>query len=188
MFLWSFVAHEVLPLGEAGMHMDFPNDQAAVAAIQSSLGNNSGLYFFPGTGLGPNPTRQQIQAAMPAYEKKLETSASGLMVYHAPGTAPVLAPKTLATEFLTEFVVVLLTVILMTNAGVFGFGARMRFFILAGLLASLMTNVQYWNWYGFPTNYTLAQLTTWIIGFAVAGAAASLVLGKAAGARAAAAA
>jgi hypothetical protein len=178
MFVWSFVAHEVLPLGEAGLHMGFPNDQAVVGATQSSLGNNSGIYFFPGVGLGPNPTRAQIRAAMPAYEQKLATSASGMVVYHAPGAAPVVGSKTLATEFLIEFLEVLLVVLLVTNAGVVSFGARMRCFILAGLLASTMTNFQYWNWYGFPTNYTLAQLATWIIGFIVAGIVASAVLGK----------
>ena len=61
-----------------------------------------------------------------------------------------------------------------------------QYVVLAGLLGCLMTSVQYWNWYGFPTNYTLAQMLTWVVGFGVAGITVSLVLGKAA-ARAAAA-
>jgi hypothetical protein len=44
------------------------------------------------------------------------------------------------------------------------------------LLASLATNVSYWNWYGFPASYTLAYMSTQIVGFLVAGVAASLVL------------
>ena len=180
MFVWSFVAHEVLPLGEAGMHMDFPNDQAVISATQSSLGNNGGFYFFPSLGAGANATSAQKQAAMEGWKKRAAISGSGIMIYHPAGTGPFLSNMgtLLLTEFLTELVAVLLVVLLVTNAGVVSMGGRLRMFVLAGLLASAFTNIQYWNWYGFPTSYTLAQLVTWIIGFLVAGIVVSLVLGK----------
>jgi hypothetical protein len=43
-------------------------------------------------------------------------------------------------------------------------------------LASLPTNVSYWNWYGFPGSYTASYMAIQIAGFVVAGIVAALVL------------
>jgi hypothetical protein len=56
------------------------------------------------------------------------------------------------------------------------FGGRTGFVTIAGLLASLPTNISYWNWYGFPGSYTAGYMATQIIGFTVAGVAAAAVL------------
>jgi hypothetical protein len=45
-----------------------------------------------------------------------------------------------------------------------------------GILASLPTNVSYWNWYGFPGSYTASYMAIQIAGFIVAGIVAALVL------------
>ena len=57
MFIWTSIAHMALPLGEAGIS-EIPNEAAVLAAMQTSLGDKSGLYFYPFPGLGPNPTRE----------------------------------------------------------------------------------------------------------------------------------
>ena len=84
MFVWSSVAHLVLPLGQAGIK-DIPNEQAVLVALRSALGEGSGLYFFPGMGLGTDAASQQKQAAMQQYEQKLAANPSGLLIYHPPG-------------------------------------------------------------------------------------------------------
>src|SRR5207248_3223847 len=106
MFLWTSVAHIVLPLGEIGVQ-EIPNEKAALDAVHASLGDKSGLYFYPGTGLPPDASREQKSAAMQQYDQKLATSPSGLLIYHPPG-AKGLTPGRLATEFLTELVEALL--------------------------------------------------------------------------------
>ena len=55
MFVWTFVAHELLPLGEAGIS-EIPNEDEVLAAMKSNIGKKPGLYFFPGLGLGPYAT------------------------------------------------------------------------------------------------------------------------------------
>jgi hypothetical protein len=45
-----------------------------------------------------------------------------------------------------------------------------------GLAAGLTTNVSYWNWYGFPSDYTLAYAGIDIIGYAVAALAIAGIL------------
>ena len=52
MFFWTFVAHELLPLGEAGVGQ-IPNEETVLSSMRTNMGDKPGLYFFPGMGLGP---------------------------------------------------------------------------------------------------------------------------------------
>ena len=49
------------------------------------------------------------------------------------------------------------------------YGARVGVVALLGLVAWLSIEVSYWNGYGFPTAYELAQLVDQVGGFACAG-------------------
>src|SRR6267142_2417847 len=100
MFIWTSIAHMVLPLGEAGLQ-EIPNESAVLTAMQSSIGGKSGLYFFPGTGLGPEATKEQKEEAMNQMEAKMAANPSGLLMYHPPGRVFSLG-KGLTIEFLTE--------------------------------------------------------------------------------------
>ena len=46
---------------------------------------------------------------------------------------------------------------------------RVGFVLLLGLLPFFTLSFPYWNWYGFPTNFTLAQLADKLITYLVAG-------------------
>src|SRR5690242_7904822 len=186
MFLWSFVAHDLLPLGQAGIG-EIPHEQAVLASMDASLGQRSGLYMFPGFGLGPDATRQQKQAAMQDYEKKLAASPSGLLIYHPAGGSG-MTPARLGTEFLTELVESLILVFLLAQSRLTSFGSRVGFAALAGLFAAMATNIPYWNWYGFPANYTIAYMTIEIVSFVIVGIVAGLLLKKGEGKSSAAAA
>ena len=50
MFIWTSIAHMALPLGEAGIG-EIPNEAAVLSAMQSSIADQAGTYFFPGLGL-----------------------------------------------------------------------------------------------------------------------------------------
>jgi hypothetical protein len=43
------------------------------------------------------------------------------------------------------------------------------FVALLGVLPFLMVNFPYWNWYGFPIDFTLTELADKFIGFCLAG-------------------
>ena len=167
MFVWMFVAHVILPLGEVGIS-EIPDDRPVLTAMQGQIGTNSGLYLFPGMGLGPNATRAQKNAAMKDYEQKLATTPSGLLLYHPPGNKGI-TPGRLGTEFLFEVIESILLVFLIAKARISTFGGRLGFATAAGLLAAIPTNVSYWNWYGFPANYTQAYMLIQIVGFICVG-------------------
>jgi hypothetical protein len=47
MFIWTSIAHLVLPLGEAGIQEipnEIPNESALLSAMQSNIGDQTGLY------------------------------------------------------------------------------------------------------------------------------------------------
>ena len=176
MFIWMSLAHVVLPLGETGVQ-EIANEPAVLAAMHAALGEKSGLYLFPGMGLGPDATSQQKNAAMQQYDQKLAANPSGLLVYHPPGETG-MTVRRLATEFLTEFLEAFLVVFLLAQTHLTTFGGRLAFVTVAGILASLPTNASYWNWYGFPMNYTVVYMLTQIVGFVCVGAVAAALMRK----------
>ena len=112
---------------------------------------------------------------MKQYEQKLAANPSGLLIYHPPGETG-MTPRRLATEFLTELIEALLVVILLAQTRLRNFASRFGFVVIAGLLAALATNVSYWNWYGFPANYTASYMLTQVIGFVCTGLVAAAIL------------
>jgi len=174
MFRWGSIAHVVLPLGTVGIS-EISNEAPVLAAMQASMGTTSGLYFFPALGAPPNATREQQSAAMQQYDQKLATMPSGLLVYHPPGMKALTATQ-LVTEFLTELLESLIVVFLLAQTRLISFGGKVAFVTAAGIMASLATNLPYWNWYGFPTNYTLVYMFTQVAGYFVVGVIAALML------------
>jgi hypothetical protein len=171
-FFWSFVAHDVLPLGKAGIK-EIPNEQAVLSSMKANM-PEEGLYLLPGLGLPENATRAQQSAAMEARMHKVETGPSGLLAYH-----PALNfsfGRALGVELGTNILQVLLAVILLSQTSLVSFVARWRFITIAGVLAALSTNISYWNWYGFPGSYTLAYVCTVAMGFVFAGLVAAAIV------------
>ena len=176
MFIWTSIAHMFLPLGEAGIS-EIPNESAVLSAMQSNIGEQTGLYIFPGPSVGKNATRQEKNEAMKHMAEKMATNPSGILMYHGPGR-PFTIGKWLGIEFGTELLEAILVVFLLAQTGIATFAGRVGFVLLAGILAALATNVSYWNWYGFPCVYTAGYMFIQIIGFLCVGIVAAFVLGK----------
>ena len=167
LFVWLYVAHELLGLGEMGVG-EIPNETVVLNAMRGAI-PAPGFYLFPGMGLGPNATSEQRKAAMPEYMKKYEQSPHGVLVYHpASGAYPFGAA--LGREFALNVLQALLAAWLVSYAASGrGYSTRVGIVVLAGVLVAISTNVEYWNWYAFPGNYVAGYMTTQIVGFVLAG-------------------
>ena len=176
MFIWTSIAHMALPLGEAGLG-EIPNESAVLSAMQSNIGDQTGLYVFPGTGLGKNATRQEKGEAMKHMGEKIAANPSGILMYHAPGL-PLALGKLLGVELGTELLEAILVVFLLAQTRIASFAGRVGFVLVAGILAAIATNVSYWNWYGFPCAYTVSYMLIQIVGFLCVGIVAALMLRK----------
>ena len=78
-------------------------------------------------------------------------------MYHPPGR-PFGFGKSLAVEFSTEVLQAILVIWLLAQTRIGSFAGRVGFVLIAGILASMTTNVSYWNWYGFPGVYTASYI------------------------------
>src|ERR1051326_1296260 len=83
MFIWGFVSHELLPLGELGVKV-MPNEDVVTAALQTNLGEDPGFYVFPAGGLTPGATREQKEAAMKKAEEQIDRKSTRLNSSHIP--------------------------------------------------------------------------------------------------------
>jgi hypothetical protein len=167
MYVWMSIAHVATPLGATGISM-ISGEEPLLASMTAVLGDKPGLYMFP--SMDP-------AASMREYEKKLVANPSGLLIYRRAGGLA-LEPTQLAGELVAEIVMVLLGVWLLSKAALSGFGARLAFLCVVGLVASLWTNFSYWNWYTFPTSYTVTSIFTEFVGFLVAGLVIAAMLGR----------
>ena len=176
MFIWTSIAHMALPLGEAGIN-EIPNESAVLSAMQSNIGDKTGLYIFPGLGVGKNATRQEKSEAMKQMQQKIAANPSGILMYHPPGR-PFAFGKSLVIEFSTEVLQAILVIWLLAQTRIDSFAGRVGFVLIAGILAAVTTNVSYWNWYGFPGVYTASYILIEIVGFLLVGIVAALLLRK----------
>ena len=162
-FLWGYLAHTVLGLGEVGIK-ELSNEQAVVGALRAST-SEPGLYFFPGVGMTTGASPEQMRAAM----QKTAGGPYGIVIWH-PSGAEYITPRRLGVQFGLNVVQALFAAILLSCAtGLSSYVSRVGFVFLAGVLAALSTNIEYWNWYSFPSNYTGGYMATQVIGFLLAG-------------------
>src|SRR5438045_7892072 len=134
MFIWTSSAHMVLPLGEAGIS-EIPNEQAVLAAMQSNIGEKSGLYFFPKPSVGPNATRQEQGEAMKQAAAKMASGPSGLLIYNY--ARPFAFAKALTIEFATELLEAILVVLLLAQKRIASFAGRVGFILIGVILVAV---------------------------------------------------
>lgn len=159
LFFWGALSHMALGLGDAGMEY-LPTQQPVMDALKASV-PDSGFYMFPeGDKAGNLPA----ETAGGAY---------GLLLYHSSGASG-MKPGQLLNEALLDIVLAYLASLLLSLAsGMSGYTARVGFVFLVGLIPALMTHFQYWNWYRFPTTFTLASMLDNAIGFLCVGLVAA---------------
>jgi hypothetical protein len=160
-FFWGFVAHMLLPLGEMGVQAIAHEDD--LAAVLKKDVPAPGLYLVPGRDM----SKSQSQEEMQAYSAKVAGGPYGFLVIY-PNGREVSMGKLLPIELGTNVVCALLAAILVSQLRP-GFLVRVACVTVVGILASLMTLVPNWNWYGFPIDFTLGQMAVHAIGWFLAG-------------------
>jgi len=172
MFLWTAVAHMATPLGRIGFSQ-MTNEPAVTQAMTSAnVGTRTGLFIFPWTD--PNDPKM-----MEKYAALAKTHPTGMLLYRPVGQdtdAGNMTPM-LIKEFLKQFVQALIAAWIVSMIAA-SFFARTGIVTAIGVSAAIATNVSYWNWYGFPFDYTVAQMIIEVVSALVAGLAISAVLGR----------
>jgi hypothetical protein len=168
MFVWTAIAHMATPLGAVGFHQ-MPNESAVLKTMNESIADKGGLYFFPWVDLN-DPKAMEKSAEL---EK---TNPSGMLLYRGPGQGmdADMTPM-LIKEFLKQFAQALIAAWIVSMIAA-GFALRVGVVAAIGVSAAIATNVSYWNWYGFPLDFTEAAILIEVVSAIVAGVAIALVL------------
>lgn len=166
-FLWGAFSHIVLPIGQAGIRV-LPNEAPVLEAVRAGV-PRSGLYFFPGLDRTPGMTAEQKAAAERDWSERYRRGPNGILVLQAGGGEP-FSVRQLILELVTNILGAAIAAMLLTLAATSlpSFGARVLFVTLLGVFASVAIDLSYWNWYGFPPEYTAAalldQTVSWLLG------------------------
>ena len=165
MFLWGGLWHDQLPTAFLGLR-SLPNEAALRDVMQANI-HEPGMYLFPGFGLPDDAPFSQKKAAMQKLMQSGIQGPQGVLIYSPAGVG--LSPKMLVTECVTDIVQALLVAFLVAQTRVRRFSSRVGFVFVAGLLASITTNVSLWNFYKFPSSWILGQITYLIVGYFLIG-------------------
>ena len=168
LFAWSAFTHLVVPIGEIGVD-SLPSEASIVPALQAAL-SEPGFYLFPGDVEVHAAPEAERAAAMEAWTERYRRGPRGAVLYR-PGGAELFSPVQMGTELLSSVAAALVLAFLLAQAAprLPAFGHRVLFCALCGGFAWLSIHVPYWNWYGFPTDYTLGVFIDSVGGWTVAG-------------------
>ncbi len=170
-FLWGAFAHMVLPIGEMGMKG--PGDEAAVMAGLKQGLPAEGIYYLPYLA----PAQMQDEAATKAYSARALGGPYAFVVYQPEGRDPMDMGRNLGIQFVSDTLSAMVVAFVLA-LGNLGFGRRVTVAAAVGLFSWLTVSVPYWNWYRFPTDFTVGNLLEQVIGWALAGAAMAWWLGR----------
>jgi hypothetical protein len=160
-FFWGSVSHMALPIGTMGIRQISGEDKV-VTAIKDTI-SEPGFYFIPGRDM----SKPQSKSEEAAYTAKMRQGPSGVMVIHPEGSEGISTGK-LLTELGSSVVAALLAALVLTQVRS-GYVGRVLVVTSMGLFGFLSILVSYWNWYGFPTDFTIGAVLDEVIGWFLAG-------------------
>lgn len=159
MFVWGGFSHMVLLIGAGFKRL--PDEDKLIELLKTNK-NEEGLYFFPGKDL-----RHSTKEEDAIWEGKFRNGPAGLLVFRAVGGDPLSAGK-LGKQFMSNLTSALIAAFI--AASVYGgFWKRVFIVTIIGLAACSAVSTIYWNWYGFPTGFFVAQVLDMTIGFFLLG-------------------
>lgn len=170
-FVWGFVSHMLLPLGQHGLK-PLPAAEAQMASALKAAAPSEGIYLVPAIDWN----RMNDETYKTDAEARLRAGPYGFLVVQPGGTEP-MTPATLMRELATNIGMAFLATFLIVAAGGFsGHLARIVFCVMLVLFGFLQTDVRLWNWYKFPADFTLAQFADKLIGGVLLGIVVTAIL------------
>ena len=170
-FIWLSLVHLATPIGQVGIRA-LPNEAEVVAAIKNIP--HEGFYLFPGAASAAGASREEKKVAMEAAMELMKTAPTGIMVVFPKGKAPLTSTQ-LVVELLNDIAQGLLLAWLFSRSTTRTVREKLRFALAVGLAATFVTNISYMNWYGFPVDYTLANMFGEVSGYVMMGLAIAVM-------------
>ena len=173
LFVWSAIAH-MPPLGTAGERVVVASQERGVLEMLGNSMHERAIYVLP--GIDPNSTASEQQAWAARYAR----GPAAVVAFNPQPADRAWAGSSFATwftvEFLSDMIVGFLgACIALGLSNAIGFWPRAMLIGSIGLAATIDIDVSYWNWYGFPTTYLLAQFFDHVVGWFLMGLVVSRI-------------
>src|SRR5262249_32247822 len=107
-FVWGFVSHMLLPIGEMGVHV-LPDENAVVGPIRNTV-KASGFYLFPGMDMSGKASESEQQA----FAEKAKQGPVGVLVVRPEGREFAMG-RLLLTELGTNIVSALIAALVLSQ-------------------------------------------------------------------------
>jgi hypothetical protein len=164
MFFWGALSHTFLPIGTMGMAT--PTDQSSVLqSLKSSATEGNVIYIYPSLP----PEKMLDDAAVNAFDDANAGNAFAFVVYQPAGNSGAGNMKPNLLKQAANDVAAALVMAIVLSLGGFNFSRSVIAAVLMGLFAWLSISVPYWNWYQFPSAFTLASFIDETVGWLLAG-------------------
>jgi hypothetical protein len=171
-FLWQFLAHMVLPIGEMGFRQP-ANEDVVLQAVTTGL-PEPGIYYLPTIA----PDKMNDEATVKAWAEKSQKNPYVFAVVNTPLTGdPMSMAPQLTKQFITNLIAALLATFVLA-ATAWTFGARVIGALAFGVFGWLMNIVPQLNWYRFPGDFMVGNLLEQGIGWLLGGVAIAWWLGR----------
>jgi hypothetical protein len=175
-FILSSIWHVATPLGEVGVQ-NLPHEELLAPALKLAI-PNAGFYFFPGINRSKGMPKEQQQAEMQRYMDAYEKGPTGILIY-TPGGERMSYGKLLTNQFLAGVICAFLIAwILAVTAPATTYGQRVLIAVFVAAFGGILVPFEYWNWYKFPSDYTLTYGAGIIVTWGLTGAVMARLAGK----------
>jgi len=161
LFVWGFVAHMLLPFSQQAIK-PLPHEDIVLPALAANLPER-GMYFFPGIDM----TRELTPEEQRAWETKVSSAPSGILVYR-PNGGTIIGARPLVAEFISNVLAAFVAALVLLGLRS-SYGARVFAVAAFGLVAWLSICASQWIWYGFTTPFLIADLVDQFGGWLLAG-------------------
>jgi hypothetical protein len=161
-FIWSAIAHMLLPIGAMGVNGIPNNEDALLTAMKSNI-QQPGIYLMPGMDMSRKPTDAELNAVY----TKAEAGPTAFLVYQPTGEK-VMTPGQLIRQALFQILGGLIAAFII-SATVASLTTRGVMVALMGLFAWLAFSAPYWNWYRFPATFVIGEGLDRVIGWLLGG-------------------
>jgi len=161
-FIWMFISWTVLSWHNTDIK-DFP-DITEIEHMKAVL-HEPGIYIYPGE------PKKETDTGMKEW---IDTFKAGpvvsFMVYSPTGFDP-MNPALFIKSFIIDFIAAFIAgvLLMMTLAQNPSFWRRVIFVMLLGLFAGFIGPFIEWNWWHFPTSYTIVAVIDFCITWFLAG-------------------
>jgi hypothetical protein len=161
-FLWQFVSHMLLPIGEMGFRA--PQNETAVLQAASSGLPDPGMYSLPYLA----PEKMNDATAVQDWTRRAQKNPFLFVVVSPTNTIGAGMLPELGWQFVINLLGALLVAFVLAGTA-WGFGVRVLVAVVFGVFGWRLDIVALWNRYKFPAEYMVGNLLDQGVGWLLAG-------------------